>query len=585
MRLERLYIENFQGLAHADLDLSAPITMVAGANGAGKSSLKEAIGLALGEAARVAKKMDYGQLVTEGQKKSQIIVGHDGVASSFTLPAGKAERTSTPGDEYLPFVLNPSAFAALDDKGRRKMLFALTKSSARPVVVAGLLAKKGANAKKVEAIKPLLLSGFAAAQEQAKSNTAECRGAWKALTGEVYGVDKAEGWAVTVPELADDVAEVTAEDEAAAQAEKAAAAVQIEKGNQYLGGLNANRTALANLHTQKATLEALYGHVNRRQLKLDATNKDLEDWKAKVSAAEQKVTAFSGEAPCDCPGCGIKLKIIGKTLEVFKGKTADLAKLATAQAELKTANESLSLMSRTQVNDQKAVNESEQAGRDLKSLMDNHPEPVTDEQIKKAEDAIQGQRNKRDAANAKAEAIRERLDLLANAEKKAEDAAKHHQDVKDWILIEKALAPDGIPGEILVGALKPFNAALAKASALSGWPKLQIGGDMNITALGRSYSLLSESEKWRADTLLALVIALQSGLKMVVLDRFDVLDLPGRNQLFGMLIAMARSGDIDSAVICGTMKERQNPAKLPPEINAVWIENGVAGDPQLQKAG
>jgi hypothetical protein len=585
MRLERLYIENFQGLAHADLDLSAPITMVAGANGAGKSSLKEAIGLALGEAARVAKKMDYGQLVTEGQKKAQIIVGHDGVASSFTLPAGKAERTATPGDEYLPYVLNPSAFAALDDKGRRKMLFALTKSSARPDVVAGLLAKKGANAKKVEAIKPLLLSGFAAAQEQAKSNTAECRGAWKALTGEAYGTDKAEDWTVAIDELAEGVVEVTAEDMDAAQAVKAEAAIQIEKGNQYLGGLNSSRTALANLHTKKAELEELYGHVNRRQLKLDATNKDLAEWKIKVSEAEQKVTAFSGgDLPCECPGCGIKLKVVGKAVEVFKGKTADAAKLAEAKAEQKTANDSLSLMSRTQVNDQKAVNDAEQAGRDLHALVENYPEPVTDEMITRAEKAIQVQRNIRDTATAKVEAIRERLDLLANAVKKAEDAAKHHQDVKDWILIEKALAPDGIPGEILAGALKPFNAALAKASALSGWAKLQIGGDMNITALGRSYSLLSESEKWRADTLIALVIALQSGLKMVVLDRFDVLDIKGRNQLFGMLIAMARTGDIDSAVICGTMKDRQDPDKLPPEINAIWIENGVAGDPQLQKA-
>ncbi|UXZ98353.1 hypothetical protein K3169_11055 [Pseudomonas phytophila] len=37
------------------------------------------------------------------------------------------------------------------------------------------------------------------------------------------------------------------------------------------------------------------------------------------------------------------------------------------------------------------------------------------------------------------------------------DKPKHHQGVKEKTLIEKALAPDGIPGEILVSALKPIN--------------------------------------------------------------------------------------------------------------------------------
>ncbi|MGV6394544.1 AAA family ATPase [Pseudomonas caspiana] len=582
MRLERIYIENFQGLQHADLELNTPITMVLGANGAGKSSLKEAIGLALGESARVAHKKDYAQLVTEGQKKAQIIISHDGVASSFTLPSGKSERNDTPGGEYLPFVLNPGAFAALDDKARRKMLFALTKSSARPDVVAGLLAAKGANAKKVEAIKPLLLSGFAAAQDQAKSNTSESRGAWKVVTGEAYGVDKAETWCVTVPALAEDVAEVTAEDMKAAQEEKAAAAVEIEKGNQYLGGLNASRTALSSLHTRKAALEEVYLQLNRRRNKLEATTKELDGWKVKVTEAEQNVAAYTGESHCDCPNCGVKLKVIGKSVEVFKGKTADQAKLADAQAELRKASDSVGLFTRTLANDKKSMDEAEQAGRDLKALVENYPEPVTDEQITRAEKAIQVQRNIRDAASAKAEAIGERLDLIANAGKKTQEAMQHHQDVKDWILIEKALAPDGIPGEILAGALKPFNAALARVSALAGWTKVQIDGAMNITAADRLYALLSESEKWRVETLLAIVIALQSGLRMVVLDRFDVLDMPSRTQCIGMLLTLAKSGEIESAVVCGTLKEK--PAKLPPEIQAIWIANGIAGEPELQKS-
>ncbi|HWH86193.1 MAG TPA: AAA family ATPase [Pseudomonas sp.] len=583
MRLNHLFVENFQGLKSANLELAAPITLVAGANGAGKSSLQEAINLALGGKARVAQKQDYKQLVTEGQKKAQIIVSHDDVASSYTLPAGKGDHTLAVGDEYLPYVLTPSLFASLKEVDRRKMLFALTKSSSKPQVVVDKLLAKGADAAKVELIKPMLLSGFASAQEQAKTYTSECRGAWKAVTGEVYGSEKAEGWMVTIQPLPDDAPEVTQDDLAQAQADLAKAATEIEKGTQHLGGLNAKREARDNSAARKVELEKVYLELNRRKKKLETTNTDLEGWKAKVSDAEQRVQAFSGESPCECPECGVKLKIIGKVVELFKGKTADAAKLATAQADLKTANESYNLLARTQVNDQKAVHESEQAGRDLDALVKSAGEDVTDAMIERVEAAIQVQRKARDTAKAKVDAMSDRLDLIASAEQKATDAAAHHVDVKAWTEIANLLAPDGIPSEILIGAIKPINDSLAESSSLSGWPRVEIGADMDITAGGRLYTLLSESERWRVDALLALAIAQHSGLKFVILDRFDVLDLPGRGELLGMLVTMANAGTVHSAIVCGTLKAK--PAKLPPEINAVWIEGGVAiGDQHLQQA-
>lgn len=585
MRLNHLFIENFQGLRLANLDLHAPITLVAGPNGAGKSSLQEAINLALGGQARVALKKDYKQLITDGQDKAQIIVSHDDVASSYTLPAGKGDHTTATGDEYLPYVLRPATFAALDDKARRKMLFALTKSSSKPQVVVDKLLAKGADAGKVDKIKPLLLSGFAAAQDQAKAYTSESRGAWKATTGENYGSEKAEGWIVTIPALPEGAPEVTQDDLAQAQADHAKAVEEIGKGDQHLGGLHARRDAAATHETRKAQLQETFSQLERRKAKLEATNKELEGWKSKVSEAEVQVQAYNGESPCECPSCHVKLKVVGRLVELFKGKTADAAKLATAQADLKKANEAYSLLARTQVNDQKAVTEAEQAGRDLAALDKSAGEPVTDAMLKRVEDAIQVQRKLRDTAHAKVEAMRERLDLIATATQKAADAAGHHADLKAWTLIADLLAPDGIPGEILAGALKPFNDSLAKGSQVAGWPLVQITADMAITAGGRAYTLLSESERWRVDALLALAIAEHSGLRFLVLDRFDVLDpppLPARGQLFRLLMAANKAGTLDSAIVCGTLKEK--PAKLPPEINAVWIENGIAGgEQQLQK--
>jgi hypothetical protein len=46
--------------------------------------------------------------------------------------------------------------------------------------------------------------------------------------------------------------------------------------------------------------------------------------------------------------------------------------------------------------------------------------------------------------------------------------------------------------------------------------------DMAITAEGRAYSLLCESEKWRVDAMIAAAIAELSGVKVMMLDRMDV---------------------------------------------------------------
>lgn len=583
MRIESIYVENFQGLRHANLALSAPITMVCGLNGAGKSSMKEAVGLALGESARIAHKKDYAKLVTEGQKKAQIIIGHDGVASSITLPNGKMDRTDVAGQDYLPYVLNPDAFAKLDDKSRRSLLYALTKSSQKPALIVEKLAAKGAEAAKIEKIKPLLLSGFNAAMEQAKTYASESRGARKGLTGEVYGSEKAEGWMVTIPALDDGIPEVSQEDLAQARAEHTKAVDEIGKGDQHLGGLRAKRETAASMATRKTEIEEIFLQLFCRKTKLEATNTGLEEWKVKIAEAEQKVEAHSGESSCNCPGCGVMLKVVGKGIELFKGKTADLNKQAAAKLGLQKANDAYSLLLRTQANDLKAVAESEQAGRDLDAMAETAGEVVTDAMIQRVVDAINVQRNLRDAAAAKVEAMRERIDMITNAETKAEQAAQHHEDVKAWTLIAAALAPDGIPGEILAGALEPINRSLAKLSTIAGWPAVSIGPDMAITAAGRLYTLLSESERWRCDALIGLAIAIASGLRLVVLDRFDVLITKARSQLLALLLSLAKSGEIETAIICGSLKEK--PAKLPAEFNAVWIENGVAGeDVQLQQA-
>lgn len=202
MRITKLEITNFQGLRHAALDVSAPVLLVAGHNGAGKSSLLDAISHAFtGKPGRVAQKQHIGQLITEGAKKGEARVewldeSGEVQVCGVALPSGKGSPLAD--SPFLPYVLDASRFAALDAKDRRRVLFDLTGASASPAEVGKRLEAKGLDPALFEKVKPLLRSGFSAMVGQAKDYASEARGAWKAVTGENYGSEKAIDWA---PEL------------------------------------------------------------------------------------------------------------------------------------------------------------------------------------------------------------------------------------------------------------------------------------------------------------------------------------------------------------------------------------------------
>jgi len=99
---------------------------------------------------------------------------------------------------------------------------------------------------------------------------------------------------------------------------------------------------------------------------------------------------------------------------------------------------------------------------------------------------------------------------------------------------------------------------------------------MAVTINGtRPYDLACESEQWRADAILAAAIAKLSGLRLLLLDRFDVLEPDSRCALFDWLIGMR--DDFDTVVVAGTLKA---PPSFAPEdgVQVAWL--GTANNAQ-----
>ena len=157
---------------------------------------------------------------------------------------------------------------------------------------------------------------------------------------------------------------------------------------------------------------------------------------------------------------------------------------------------------------------------------------------------------------------------------------QEHESVLGHLVVlhvADALAPGGIQAELLSRALEPVNRLLKNRSDIAGWPVVQVGAGMEITAGGRAHALLSESERWRTDVLLAIVIAELSGLRILLVDRFDVLDLGGRSELITLLDELTYDGGIaalETAIVSGTLK--QAPASLPDTMQAIWVDGGTA---------
>lgn len=592
MRINRITTENFQGARAVDLYLRTPATLIAGPNGAGKSSIAEAVRLALlGTPERVGLKKEYGALVSDGAKLGAVTLDLDEGAVGISLPKGaQSGEALVPQSPALPFVLAPERFAAAKPDERRSLLFALTGTNVKADEIERRLLARGCAAALVTQIKPILRTGFAGGAEFAKGQATEAKGAWKTATGEQWGSQKAEGWQAEIPPF-----DQPALDKA--RADLTALDSRIDATAQSLGALEQKAAAYAAARDQLAARQA-------KATQLPALREKLEfdqDEHAKLTARVDELEAKAGSGPRvglvhDLASClshlwaseasknvafGIGLDI-KEVLAVYERQYGKIGATGDAEAAgaLPKAIEARDLMARSVENDRRDIAAAEAAAAQLQ-------DGAAPEAIQPAD--VEAVRAKVTALRAERKAIDERVQQLLNAKRAATsatertaNAAQYHQDVLAWSAIGDALSPDGIPGEILAEALQPVNDKLADLADLAGWRVPAIGADMVITFAGRPYRLLSESERWRVDALVGAALAEISGLRCLILDRFDCLDLPGRSDALGLVDALAADGRMDTVLVLGTLKAA--PAAPSDAFTVHWIDQGQAGQVKLKEA-
>lgn len=587
MKIEHIQVDNFLGAHQIAVTLKTPITLFAGPNGACKSSIAEAVRMAMGhDVVRVKLKKDYEQLVTDGSKAGgALIILDDERSYAFNVPAGDFTADDTlPTGPNVDISLNGQRFASMTADERRTYLFGLANIKPKAEDIKKRMIERACEPAKIDATLPMLRAGFPAACEFAKNKATEAKGSWRTLTGEAYGKVKADGWKAQSP--------VALEGAAPAEGILTAFDEDIGELNKHIGEISAEMRTRTENAAKRTALAAKAATVDRVGEALEHAAQELVDLEPKVIELRQRAAGTARVGIVH--DMAIFLDQI-KFDDEEKAQEADVlldryetefGEIVTAGAIDVDAKNSLPEYERGLETMRNAVQNFTRdlaAAREAKAQFDalapaEKQEDLADIEVLKA--SLTKMREERTAVQEKITAFATFDQAVEAANKKTKDAGKHHSDVAAWSVVADALAPDGIPGDLLVEALKPINECLQDQFDMLGWVtqdghdiQAVIHADMQITLkAGRPYHLLSESERWRMDAMIAATAAKLSGIKILMLDRVDVLDLPSRGTLLGWVNTLVEEGDIDTVLLFATLKAR--PAALMPTMTAHWVEIG-----------
>lgn len=460
--LKILEVEDFLGVHRQSIEF-APLTIVCGPNRAGKSSLQNAIRLALcGEISRVHLKSQYRQLVRDPAKLAKVVATlSDGNSRSVVLKYSGTGH-SIPQDAVIaPELLDMHRLSGMLVPERAEALYALCGVQKNREAILEKLTAAQVSFEKAERVLPLLEASWQAGEQACQDALKEARWRWRSATGEVYGIDKAEGW--TAPNTAD-----------ADTIEKAEA---LDK--------NKERLAIAERSRDEFLPEVL----------------------------KLRTMVVTSGAIHTCPACGEKSPLFSEDT------------IGEAKAALPARENSLTVL-------QNAV-----ASR---------------------------QRDVQDSIAAKAAVAEAHRSM--KWKQSAADAA--HQDVKEWSALATMLGPGGIRMQLLSRAIQTINKMLQLSGDALGRGTVQIGSAAEITLDERPYALLSESEQWLADTMLTAAIVEYTAAGLMLLDRFDVLDVPSRRPVIDWLFKRPFQ-----VVVFATLKKPPAfPEELAWKVKVVWMQ-------------
>lgn len=551
-------IRGYRGISSADFTVSR-IALITGQNGAGKTSILQAVGSALcGRPLPVdgVRRADANDLVNAGSDSGFVKVADDDGHVAVSWPAceprseGKAPPTSTAIACGLDDVL------ALPDRDRIDLLAKILRSQPTADDVAQALAAQDIGAPIAKLVWDLIeTDGWDAAFSRAKKKGQEMKGAWQQITRETYGSVKAAQWCPA------DYSASDLEDSEEADLQKAVASAQASV-EAAIAASAVDSAALDNLRSQAAEEPVL---VERRGPAADALAK-AETALADAQAKRAALPPADGDNSMPCPHCEKPI--------VLRSVSPGVSKLQKApdkvtDAELKKRRAAIAAADGEHARLRDARNDAARVLAEIDAAL------AAAQAAKAKLAAAPARTSGGDAPDVSAARV-----ALAAAQARLDawtalmDARHTHDQIVQNAVIQDVLKPEGLRKAKAVNAIEAFNSTIMQPLCESAdWAPVCLTPEFTAIYGGRAYHLLSASEKYRVRVTLQVALARIENVDLVVIDAADILDSHGREGLMGMLDY--DDGPLSLVAMTIPMRERAPDLSKAGLGETWWVENGT----------
>ena len=547
-------VSNYRGASSATLEIDK-ITLISGINGAGKSSLCQAIGAALtgepmpidDENGNSLAKTKAGCLVRSGTAAGSVKVEGPGGTSEILWPSAKLKTVGQPPAASV-YAVGLDSIVTMDLKKRIPFLIDYLKAQPTKENLAaaiGTLVPGGTIDKLWDLIQT---QGWDATYAQVKEKGAKYKGQWEDVTNANYGIKLATSW---LPNGYEPNLEGSSEDTLKACVTDAR------------DSLEAAIAASAVDDSKRQDLEVVAGKLLGRQTALDEAKKPLlEDAELKAKGISQKdaqqlllghqntLAELRSSAPkagivpakLVCPCCNKDLMMENGALSVHTVSGPDQSTIdahaAKVSEKVKVVNEHLKTVAALDADvirlgnaRQNAVNKWNQGIADASRLVRESTEAAAE---------LAGM-----AAPSPAVAVASvdqcRNDLAAHELRLSAFTAKRRADSLHAAIemnqaLLKHVAPAGVRADVLTHAIGNFNTGLAGICEVAGWPIVQVEPEFTISFNCIPYFLASKTQQWMTRTVVLIAMAMKEKASAIVIDDAECLvSKVDRNKLFRLI--------------------------------------------------
>ena len=581
----RLQVRNILGVRTADLPLSG-VNLIAGRNGAGKSSLLEAAACAMLQTARVrgiTTKRAAASVVHHGAEEGVAALSGDGVPIlRVRFPAAEIEQTGAPIPPISRAASGIASFIDLTPEQRMAEIIDRFEAKATREDLYQFLAQHEGTANLREIIlreatdtEPARTaldwavdamfarteeSGWDAVWKSGRETNTKLKGQWEHASGRKYGSKVAREF--LPPLLVPGETYSLPAHEAAVARAKARLEQLIAAG----GVADHERTLLQEEADRLPVLEAEMGELESQAQAAEALLR-------KAVAEQNKPTAaIDVRALIVCPKCRANIRAIrvstGTGLSTGNGTVYECVDLPSEAEQEQQAEIAREIQKRIDEG-RKALEENGRAkaakAMEIRASKDARNKIVASEgKPMRDEEAITAQRE----AVASAEA-------MMKAVEQYEGAKKIYGQIMQHTAFVEALEPSGVRMAVLRRKIDALNSELANVCTLAKFEPVSVettDAEMEVFYGDRLAKLASKSERWRAEFAFAVVFAMRERSPVLLLDEFDIINNDDRAPV---VMALKKLGL--NALICMTAKARDKdvPNLKRANLGATWwMENG-----------